>query len=78
MADLTPDEWVDLLVRRSAELRGAGVLHLELGDMKVRLAETVPEFDDDADVDDDGLPKDPLRDPETFGGKLPTLRRSEQ
>lgn len=50
MPDLSEDQLVDLIVRRAPELRAAGVLNIQIGQLKVTLA---PHQDEIAEKPDD-------------------------
>lgn len=68
---MTADHWVDLIIRRGAELRAAGVLRISAEGCSAVIAPHVPELDQG---DSRTLPLaelDPLEDPVTFGGKVP-------
>lgn len=65
---MTADHWVDLIIRRGAELRAAGVLRISAEGCSAVIAPQLPELDQ---ADNKTLPiaeLDPLDDPMTFGG----------
>jgi len=71
------NDWIDQVIARAEELRAAGIKHIKVGDCEAVIGDTPEVFD--YGVEDDAQPltyaADPLDDPETFGGVLPTLHR---
>jgi hypothetical protein len=65
------------IVKHAPDLRAAGVLELEIGDVKLTLAEPEPEVPDDLDDEKPALVK-PLDDPDTFGGHVPRFQRPQR
>lgn len=76
---VTPAEWLDLIARKVPALRAAGVLRIQFEGCTVDIAPLPAiaegEVATSVPVLDYG---DPLDDPDTFGGKVPTLRRQRE
>ena len=71
----TPEEWIELLVRKAAALREAGVLTVESDGCTASLAPVepdMPEFDDPP-KEQDQYTADPLNSTDTYGGPVPKI-----
>ncbi len=73
----TPEQWIELLVRKASALRKAGVLDVETDGCKATLAPIVPEMPDIIEPPTDGTRRyttDPLADGMTYpGGVVPDI-----
>lgn len=73
MSTSNQSEWIKLLIDNAEQLRAAGVQHVTAGDCSAEIAPMPSALPEKGDEDDeDG---DPLKDPATFGGLLPVIRR---
>lgn len=72
------EQWVRLLCEHADQLRDSGVTRIRAGAFE---AEISPRFPEPGALDDRyqdvGAP-DPLNDPDTFGGRLPSFPRRDQ
>ncbi|HVJ93292.1 MAG TPA: hypothetical protein VM580_26005 [Labilithrix sp.] len=64
----------EAIVKHAPNLREAGVLEVELGDVKLTLAPIEPEPADGPSEEPD-LDVDPLEDTDTYGGHVPGFPR---
>jgi hypothetical protein len=72
----TPAEWLDLLIRKAPALRDAGVKRIDLKGVVVELTERdAPAVADTASDEEHPDMMDPLEDPSTYGGRVPSFRR---
>lgn len=70
-------EWIELLVANAAGLRAAGVTRIKAEGFEAEIAPEVPalpELPRGTQDEDHRFFGDPLDDPETFGGHLPSYR----
>jgi hypothetical protein len=73
----TPAEWLCLIAEKAKGLREAGVTRLQLEGCDVAFAPyhpPGPSSSNGEEVD----PKDPLEDPDTYGGWVPRMRRRDE
>lgn len=73
---MTAADYKDLLtafVANASALRSAGVLKLKLGEMEIELSPAAEQAS--KATAEDIFPGDPMDDPATFGGRMPTYER---
>jgi len=78
--DLTPQQWIDLILDRAEKLRKAGVKTMTIDGFSVELEAAQPEAEIDLSEDDKKpavVHRDALDDPDTFGGRVPTWERED-
>lgn len=71
-------ETLDVVVRKADELREKGVLEIECDGLRLKLAPAAAAAPVAVTTEDEDEPVNPLDDPDTFGGQLPTRRVAKE
>ena len=67
-------DWIDIIIRRAEDLRAAGITHLKVGDCEAAIGLGQPDFEFEVDEEPPPASGDPLDDPMTYGGRIPSPR----
>ncbi len=70
--DLTPEQWLDLLIRKAPALRSAGVTTIDLVGCRFEISPEMPQLEQ-SDQGQQEHTLEPLDDPATYGrlGRVP-------